>query len=155
MPRFHKIGPALRFLRLYGGREPRKQLEIAERADVTRGMLSSYERGHQEPTLKSLDRVLDALEADLPKLQWALQRVEPGGTAGAAGDALPPTPPHPHLPDWRTLDEVAEPTPGSRAVYRTVQVPEPLDSDEERALGEMVSGFLAYLRYTRGRREDD
>lgn len=146
MPRFHKIGPALRYLRLYGGREPKKQLEVADRADVTRGMLSSYERGHQAPTLKSLDRVLDALEADLVKLQWALQRVEPGGAAVPEAPA--------QVPDWRTIDEVAEPTPGRGAVYRTVQVPEPLDSHEERALGEMVSGFLAYLRYTRNRDQD-
>lgn len=135
MPRFDHIGSALRYLRLHGGREPRKQLEIAERAAVTRAMLSAYERGHQVPTLPSLARILDALGVGLVELQWALRVVD-----SAPGEPLPPPP-----PDWRTADEVAEPG----AVYRTVEVPEPLSADEEKALGQMIAGFLAYLRYTR------
>ena len=136
MPRFDHIGSALRYLRMYGGREPRKQLEIAERAEVTRGMLSSYERGHQEPTLRTLARILEALGVDLVELQWALRVVE-----SAPGE----TPPPPPLPDWRHAHEVAEPG----AVYRAVEVPEPLSAAEDRALGQMIAGFLAYLRYTR------
>lgn len=147
MPRFDQIGAALRYLRLHGGAEPRKQLEIAARAGVTRGMLSSYERGHQEPTLKTLDRLLDALDADLVKLQWALRRVEPAapGEGQVEGDEVEaPGPPLPTL-DWRHIDEVAE----RGAVYRAVQVPEPLEPEEEHVLGQMIAGFLAYLRYTR------
>lgn len=152
MPRFDQIGSALRHLRLHGGPEPRKQLEIAARAQVTRGMLSSYERGHQEPTLRTLGRILDALDADLVKLQWALHRVEPAQEAAPAseleeGGELPEAP----LPtlDWRHIDEVAE----RGAVYRAVPVPEPLEPDEEHALGQMIAGFLAYLRYTRDRED--
>ncbi|MFW6175470.1 MAG: hypothetical protein ACOC7L_01475, partial [Acidobacteriota bacterium] len=33
--------------------------------------------------------------------------------------------------------------------YRTVRVPEPLSPREETALGQMIAGFLSYLRYTR------
>ena len=141
MSRFDQIGSALRYLRLHGGREPRKQLEIAERAEVTRGMLSSYERGHQVPTLPSLARILEALGVDLVELQWALQIVE----------AAPGEPPPPPRPDPRTADQVAEPG----AVYRTVDVPEPLSTDEEKALGQMIAGFLAYLRYTRDQLEKE
>lgn len=149
MPRFDQIGSALRHLRLHGGPEPSKQLEIAARAQVTRGMLSSYERGHQEPTLRTLGRILDALDADLVKLQWALHRVEPAREGDPAGEA--PGPPEIPLPtlDWRHIDEVAE----RGAVYRAVPVPEPLEPDEEHALGQMIAGFLAYLRYTRDRED--
>jgi transcriptional regulator with XRE-family HTH domain len=145
MPRFDQIGAALRYLRLHGGSAPSKQLEIAARADVTRGMLSSYERGHQVPTLPTLDRLLGALDADLVKLQWALHRVQPAREGEPEGEA--PGPPEVPLPtlDWRHIDEVAE----RRAVYRAVQVPEPLEPEEEHALGQMIAGFLAYLRYTR------
>jgi transcriptional regulator with XRE-family HTH domain len=134
MPRFENIGSALRYLRLHAGPEPRKQLEIAERAQVTRGMLSAYERGHQEPTLRTLERVLEALGVDLVELQWALRVIEARPGEG------PPPPPARHPPD-----EVAEPA----AVYRTVRVPEPLSAGEEHALGQMIAGFLAYLRYSR------
>lgn len=145
MPRFDQIGAALRYLRLHGGPEPRKQLEIAARAGVTRGMLSSYERGHQEPALTTLDRLLDALGADLVKLQWALRRVQPAREGELESEA--PGPPEVPLPtlDWRHIDEVAERTAG----YRMVRVPEPLEPEEEHVLGQMIAGFLAYLRYTR------
>ncbi len=134
---FEKLGEALRHLRLHGGTKPRRQLEVAAEAEVTRGMLSSYENGHQAPSLKTLARLLDALGADLDQLQWALRMVEaePGE---AAGRPYPDEPPAPAA--------VAEPT----AVYRTVEVPELYSSDEEQALGEMIAGFLAWLRYTRG-----
>lgn len=138
MPGLSNVGPALRYLRLHGGREPLKQMDVAARAVVTRGMLSSYERGKQEPSLATLERVLEALGADLVKLQWALRMVET-----EPGEA--PAPP----PDWRDLDEVAEPA----AVYRAVTVPEPLSPEEDHALGQMIAGFLSYLRFTRGERE--
>lgn len=134
MPRFDNLGPALRYLRLHGGPVPRKQLEVAARADVTRGMLSSYEKGRRDPTLRTLERLLRALDADLVQLDWALRMVGTG-----AGEP-PPAPPR-----WRGADEVAEPP----AVYRTVNVPEPLSPREENALGQMIAGFLSYLRYTR------
>lgn len=139
MPRFDNLGPALRYLRLHGGPEPRKQLEVADRAGVTRGMLSSYEKGRRDPTLRTLERLLGALEADLVQLDWALRMV------GTEAGETPPAP-----PAWRRADEVAEPP----AVYRTVRVPEPLSPREETALGQMIAGFLSYLRYTRSDDDD-
>lgn len=136
MPGLSNVGPALRYLRLHGGREPRKQMDVAAVAAVTRGMLSSYERGKQEPSLATLERVLEALGADLVKLQWALRMVE---TAPGEEPVRPP-------PSWSGVDEVAEP----QAVYRAVSVPEPLSPEEEHALGQMIAGFLSYLRFTRG-----
>jgi len=137
MPGFSNVGPALRYLRLHGGREPRKQMDVAATAAVTRGMLSSYERGKQEPSLATLERVLEALGADLVKLQWALRMVET-----EPGSEPRPAPPL----DWRDAGEVAE----APAVYRAVSVPEPLSPEEEHALGQMIAGFLSYLRFTRG-----
>jgi len=145
------VGPALRHLRLHGGREPRKQLEVAAAAGVTRGMLSSYERGKQSPSLKNLARILDALGADLVQLQWAVRMVQAqpdaSGAAAWAQDARPES------DDAWPLDatgaggpsEVREPP----AVYRAVPLPEPLGVREEKALGQMIAGFLAYLSYTR------
>jgi transcriptional regulator with XRE-family HTH domain len=85
---FADIGPALRFLRLHGPSAPSKQKEVAARAAVTKGMLSSYERSKQEPSLSTLARLLTALDADLYQLDWALRMVasSPGTDPAAAGE---------------------------------------------------------------------
>lgn len=160
MPRFDSngfddIGAALRFLRLQAPGGPVKQKEVALRAGVTKGMLSSYERGKQEPSLKTLARLLAALGADLLRLDWALRVV---GASPGAEPAVPHAPaglPQPDGEDvpeaaagWWGSTEVAESAP-AYGEYRLVRVPEPLSSDEEHALGQMLAGFLAYLRYTR------
>lgn len=145
------LGPALRHLRLHGGSEPRKQLDVAAAAGVTRGMLSSYERGKQDPSLRNLDRILRGLDADLVQLQWALRIVQahpdPGTDAEAEGGAPGSPPPSgPRSPTGAPIDPEVREAP---APYRTVPVPEPLRPEEERALGQMIAGFLAYVRYTR------
>lgn len=160
MPRFDSsgfedIGAALRFLRLQAPGGAVKQKEVALRAGVTKGMLSSYERGKQEPSLTTLARLLEALGADLVRLDWALRMV--GASPGSDPSALRPAPalPVPGGGDelgeepvrWGSA-EVAESAP-AYGEYRLVRVPEPLSSDEEHALGQMLAGFLAYLRYTR------
>jgi len=160
------IGAALRHLRLHGGSAPRKQMDVAAEAGVTRGMLSSYERGRQEPSLKNLDRVLQALGADLAQLHWAIRIVQTaptvsaakGGSGAAAGG--PEAAPRPgaagKLPtagwDFTPPPPAELHEPG--AVYRAVRLPEPLSEDEEAALGQLLSGFLAWLRYTRGRADE-
>jgi transcriptional regulator with XRE-family HTH domain len=153
---FTDIGPALRFLRLHGTPAPVKQKEVAARAGVTKGMLSSYERSKQEPSLGTLGRLLAALGADLVKLQWALRMVAtlPGADPGTAvpapgeeGTDDAPAAPMPFPSRWRD-SEVAE-SAAPYGTYRVVRVPEPLSDDEEHALGQMLAGFLAYLRYTR------
>lgn len=140
------VGPALRHLRLHGGRQPRKQLEVAALAGVTRGMLSSYERGKQSPSLKNLARILDALGADLVQLQWAVRIVEAQPEApetGAGARERESWPVETRPPGGAS--EVRD----AAAVYRTVPLPEPLGAREEKALGQMIAGFLAYLSYTR------
>lgn len=166
MPRFDSngfddIGAALRFLRLQAPGGPVKQKEVALRAGVTKGMLSSYERGKQEPSLKTLARLLAALGADLMRLDWALRVVR--ASPGADPTAMRPTAPlavpdEDEMPEadsgWWGSAEVAESAP-AYGEYRLVRVPEPLSSDEEHALGQMLAGFLAYLRYTRSEAGQD
>lgn len=149
---FADIGPALRFLRLHGSSAPSKQKEVAARAGVTKGMLSSYERSKQEPSLSTLSRLLAALDADLYQLDWALRMVasSPGTDPAAAGEVergeLLPGPSR-----WGESEVAESPAPYGTGpgAYRLVKVPEPLSDDEETALGQMLAGFLAYLRYTR------
>jgi transcriptional regulator with XRE-family HTH domain len=66
------LGEALKLLRTRRG-WPQKQLAGAAR--ITKGMVSSYEKGKQAPTLFTLDRILTALEADLCDLYWAIEFV--------------------------------------------------------------------------------
>ena len=161
---FEAVGAALRYLRQHGGARSVKQKDVAARAGITKGMLSSYETGKQEPSLPTLGRLLDALGADLARLQWALGRVG----RPADGEGFPEERPStvepgdaarsPFAPGrWSSVGTLAEeevpygePDPPSRAGYRLVEVPEPLSSEEERALGQMLAGFYSFLRYRRG-----
>lgn len=161
------VGAALRHLRLHGGSAPRKQMDVAAEAGVTRGMLSSYERGRQEPSLRNLDRVLQALGADLAELHWAIRIVQSapaaspssgGSEAVTGGPEAAPRPGaagEPPADGWNFTPpppaELREPG----AVYRAVRLPEPLSADEETALGQLLSGFLAWLRYTRREAGED
>jgi transcriptional regulator with XRE-family HTH domain len=60
------LGRALRTLREVVSLS---QAEVADRAGITRPMLSSYERGKVQPTLDILWRLLAATDADLGILQ--------------------------------------------------------------------------------------
>lgn len=66
------IGPALRLLR---ERRDLRQYVVAERAGVTKAMLSAYENGKRRPSLGTLDRLLAALGADLGDLARAMAHV--------------------------------------------------------------------------------
>jgi len=59
------VGAALRAIR-----ESRKllQREAAARMGISRSMLSMYERGHTQPTVATLERILAALDANLGTL---------------------------------------------------------------------------------------
>lgn len=142
MPPFQQLGPALRHLRQIRGK---KQLEIAAEAEVTRGMLSSYENGHQEPTLTTLGRILEALGVDLAELQWAMtltgSRLEPAGEDGEEGRGDRPYPfPNPR-PSY-----VAE--GGSKNTFYQVELPR-LDGGEQEVFAHLVAAFLAYRRWRR------
>jgi transcriptional regulator with XRE-family HTH domain len=66
------VGQALQLLRTRRG-WPQKQLAAAAR--ITKGMVSSYEKGKQSPTLATLNKILKALGADLCDLHWAVEFV--------------------------------------------------------------------------------
>ena len=66
----HAFGAALRLLRT---RRRLKQWEVAEKAGMTKAMLSSYETGKVTPTLQSLITLFEALETDFFGFQDALE----------------------------------------------------------------------------------
>lgn len=67
------IGPALRLLRQKRGL---RQFEAAQRAGISKAMLSGYENRKRLPSLRSLARVLDALDAGLIDLGRFVEHVE-------------------------------------------------------------------------------
>lgn len=72
MPIADNLGQALQLLRTRRG-WPQKKL--AATALITKGMVSSYEKGKQAPTLVTLNKILKALGADLCDLYWAVEFV--------------------------------------------------------------------------------
>ena len=67
---FTKLGEALRWLR---DRRGLHQAEVASRAGLTPSSLSRYESGRAMPSLTRLQRLLDALDADVLQLGLALR----------------------------------------------------------------------------------
>lgn len=125
VPVFEGLGKALRWLREKAGL---RQYETAKAAGITKAMLSAYETGKQSPSLESLEKVLDALGADLVSLARALDhvneraapRVDPGpDRRGGAGPV------------------------DARAVLGVEELPR----EEEAAVELMLDGFHRLLRY--------
>ena len=187
------LGPALRRLRM---RKGLRQFETAAAAEITKAMLSAYENGKRRPSLKTLDQILAALEADLGDLHHALvtERREraraaetartrhpgatpagerrPGGARGAAeppdelGEPPPPPyggPPNPREAPYREASPYGELSAGGRwteagwqraprlDLYHALGIQEPLPPGEERALSEMLLGFVRLLRHLHSR----
>ncbi len=69
----HAFGVALRLLRT---RRRLKQWEVAEKAGMTKAMLSSYETGKVTPTLQSLLTLFEALDTAFFGFQDALEAVD-------------------------------------------------------------------------------
>ena len=67
---FAKLGEALWWLR---DRRALNQAEVAKRATLTASSLSRYESGQAMPSLKRLQRILEALDADVLQLGLALR----------------------------------------------------------------------------------
>lgn len=67
---FDALGPVLRELRIECGLT---QAQLADRAGVSKSMLSLYERGKQRPHLDTLERLLDALGKGLGDLVMRLE----------------------------------------------------------------------------------
>ncbi len=126
MPVFQGLGKALRWLREKRGL---RQYEAAERAAITKAMLSAYETGKQKPSLDTLEKILAALDAGLVELARALDLVNERGMA-ARGEASPGLPPIAGELDVRALLGVEE-----------------LAGEEEAALAQMLGGFHRLIRY--------
>ncbi|HYL06239.1 MAG TPA: helix-turn-helix transcriptional regulator [Thermoanaerobaculia bacterium] len=142
MPIFDGLGRALRWLR---ERQLKRQYQVAAGAGITKAMLSAYETGKQNPSLDTLEKILDALVCDLNDLHNALQivngRPERMRNAGAAADY------------WRGAagkagEGAAAAVPG---LYEILGAEEPLPQQEEQAMSEMLGGFHKLLRYMHGR----
>jgi transcriptional regulator with XRE-family HTH domain len=141
--RLEGIGRALRLLRLRRGR---KQFEVAAAAEITKAMLSAYETGKRQPSLKTLGCLLDALDADLADLHRAL-------VVGDAEDSLLHREPEEDRPypigerggglGGAGGGEIAEPVD----VRGVLGLSGPLPPSEEEALTEMLEGFHRLLRY--------
>lgn len=137
------LGGALRRLRVH---RDLKQYETAGAAGITKAMLSAYETGKRRPSLKTLSRLLEALDADLGDLHRALVAERHGNAVlGGFGGRPRRRPaddvPYPAVPDDAL--EVAE----AADVYRVLGVDRQLPAAEEVALSEMLSGFHNLLRY--------
>lgn len=146
------LGRALRLLRLRRGR---KQFELAAAAEITKAMLSAYETGKRQPSLKTLASILEALDTDLADLHRALlagRREDfllgtSAAAAPSAGVGRPRSPaahdrPYPSG-DEAAGDEVAD----GVDVRRILGIAGPLAAAEEVALAEMLHGFHRLLRY--------
>ncbi|HLX10855.1 MAG TPA: helix-turn-helix transcriptional regulator [Thermoanaerobaculia bacterium] len=73
MPAMHSLGEMIKFLR---NRRGWMQKELAKRAGLTKGMVSGYETGKKTPTLQSLTRIAEALQADFCDLHCAFEHVQ-------------------------------------------------------------------------------
>jgi transcriptional regulator with XRE-family HTH domain len=139
------IGEAIRLLRNRRG-WPQKQLAAA--AKITRGMLSSYERGKQRPTLVTLDKILKALDADLCDVYCAVELVygRPAAAHGLSahfqpGQARPTRLAARKLADARTARTSAGDSGGETG--KGPHLPEDID----RAVMNTVSGVETLLRH--------
>lgn len=147
---FEHIDRALRHLR--EGQRAR-QYQVAEEAGITKAMLSAYETGKQKPSLETLDKILAALGCDLIDLHDALAVFQaPGGASSgprrtpsaSRAAAFEPRRPSP----WRRGPVPAsEESQGDSDVYATLGIREPLDRDEEQALGEVLTSFHKLIRH--------
>jgi len=167
------IGPALRRLRMRRGL---RQYEAAERAGVTKAMLSAYETGKRRPSLKTLDSLLEAMQAHLGDLHRALVEerhrraldaraaASRGGDDDATGSAAKKGA---RRSDFEVRDGGVSwgagwesPGGGREAwqsprppadLYHLLELDGPLSAEEELALGELLQGFLKLVRYVRRR----
>jgi len=141
-----EIGAALRRLRMQRGL---RQYEAADAAGVTKAMLSAYETGKRRPSLKTLDRLLAAMNAHLGDLHRALM-AERHQNSYLAGDQSVA---RPHLISEAGGPAYADSGYGGLSlgaaadVYELLDIHDPLPAEEERALSEMLRGFLKLLRF--------
>ena len=133
MNTFDGLHQALRWLR---NRRGLQQKEIAEAAGITRGMLSAYENGKQNPSLETLDKLLQALGAGLPELYEALSLQQ--------GAQVPPA--RPSASTRPPLDNSTVPAGLDLNLYKLLDIDRPLSVDQEHALRQVLAGFHQLVR---------
>ena len=133
---FQDLGKALRWLRT---RQDRKQYEIAEAAGITKAMLSAYETGKQNPSIETLEKILQALGQDLRGLDHALSVNQSDGEADA---------PRQESTAWHQYQSRSRGGLAPRSnIYDVLDVDRALPADLEFALSQMLAGFHALLRH--------
>jgi transcriptional regulator with XRE-family HTH domain len=145
MPGKQELGEALRFLRR---RRKLLQKELAAAANISKGMLSGYERGKTRPTLVTLGKLLTALEADLCDLYCAVEMVHgrPAAVHGLslqfqAEEARPLK-----LALVKPSATPAPPAPGRAPGGEAAAVPS-LPADIEQAMSDGLANLHTVLRY--------
>jgi transcriptional regulator with XRE-family HTH domain len=140
------LGAALRRLRMARGL---RQYEAAEKAGVTKAMLSAYETGKRRPSLKTLDSLLTAIGVDLGDLHRALTLERRRAHDNGAADLAEP----PALRYDAAWEEAHGRRPGAWFggpridLHELLGIDHPLPPEEELALSEMLHGFLKLLRF--------
>jgi transcriptional regulator with XRE-family HTH domain len=138
------LGQALRWLR---DRLGKKQYQVADAAGITKGMLSAYETGRQNPSLETLQKILGTLGCSLHDLHNAIQIVN--GRPEAIHSPLA----HGELGEREERSGALAPRrPASRRggypdIYSILGQTDPLPPELERALGQLVEGFHHFIRY--------
>ncbi|HEX2254451.1 MAG TPA: helix-turn-helix transcriptional regulator [Thermoanaerobaculia bacterium] len=147
-----RLGPALRRLRK---KRDMKQYEVADAAGVTKAMLSAYETGKRRPSIRTLESLLEAMRASLGDLHMALVAEQREARAAAAfpaagggGDELgEATTAYDARYDGGRRDTGSWGYGPGVDVYQALGIDEPLLPPVERALDEMLRGFLKILRF--------
>lgn len=125
------LGQALRWLR---DRIGKKQYQIAAAAGVTKGMLSAYETGRQNPSLDTLEKLLGTLGCNLHDLHNAIEIVN--------GRPVTGRPPEMNAGKGGALWDRGFPD-----LYSVLGHRQPLPPELESALGQLLDGFHKLIRY--------
>jgi transcriptional regulator with XRE-family HTH domain len=143
MPIGQHLGEALKFLR---SRRQWPQKQLAAKAGVTRSMISGYEKGKSAPTLVTLTKIAQALEADLCDFHCALEHVEGRPmTVHELRDHFLPGPARPERAGSRqeaAAAGTAEDAPGAAGPSQG-----PLPEDLAGALDEAIAALRKLRRY--------
>ncbi len=143
MLRPNQLGIALRFLRTARSLQ---QQQVAESAGITGSMLSGYENGRKEPTLASLEKILQAMGCNLRDLVRSLELAgaEVGPSADGASTSDQGVPAFSLADSWP-----AESRGSSRAfdLHAILGTNPRLELEERQAFEEMLSGYYRWLRF--------
>lgn len=137
---FEHLGPALLWLR---SRRRLKQQDVADRAGITKSMVSHYERAKMRPNVETLERLLAALDTDVLGLGRALDLVARRVLDGAENAAT--TAADRKLP-WEAASELT-PAPASLLGEEALAALPPAAREELRASIEHLARCLGVLTH--------